>query len=156
MSNKLSAFRFIALPLLLAVAFMVGYVSPISAQERVTRSATMPAIASTACSETGLTGAALQENKLFCNPNIAATTYAPCTAAIIGDGGLIYTAAIGAANRHIMVGTPMQCGPSNDWGGLPLVAYVHFGNGNYHAEMHGDGVVRIFDTSGGSNHQVYP
>jgi hypothetical protein len=158
--NKLSAFRFIALPLLLIVGFFVGFGSGTilaaafpAVQTHDTSQAAMPAVA-TACPNTGLTGAALQEDKLFCNP--AVVIYAPCTPAIIGNGGLIYTAAIGAANRHIMVGSPEQCGPSVDWSGLPLVAYVHFGNGNFHAEMHGDNVVRIYDTSGGTNRQVYP
>lgn len=108
----------------------------------------IPAIVSTACSETGLTGSALQENKLFCNPVVV--FYAPCTG--VPDGGIVYTAAIGAANKHIMVGTPVLCTPSNDWSGLPII-YVEFNGGEFHAEYHGDNVVRIYNAL---NQQVYP
>jgi hypothetical protein len=152
MSNKLSAFRFFALPLLLAVAFLLGYVSPISAQERVATHPVMPAV-TTACGETGLIGAPLQENKLFCNP--APVIYGTCPPTSVMDGNIVYTAAIGAANKHVMVGEVLSCAPSNDWSGLPI-NYVSFSNGNFHAEFHGDNVVRIYDTSGGRNAQVYP
>ena len=125
------------------------------AHERVVTQAMVPAFAAPACTETGLTGSALQENKLFCSFSTTLVNNSATCVTNMGDGGIVYTAAIGAANRHIMVGTPTQCNPSNDWSGLPI-SYVEFSNGNFHAEFHGDNVVRIYDTSGGSNRQVYP
>jgi Collagen triple helix repeat (20 copies) len=91
------------------------------------------------CAETGLTGAARQENALF------------CTSGVAPDGGLIYTRSIAMANAtHLVVGTPIASTPSFDWNGA-AITYVEFTSG-YHAEYHADNVVRFYNNL---NHQVF-
>lgn len=155
--KHLSAFRFFALPLLLIVGFLGGFVpgtilaaSIPAVQQHDTTQASMPAIVAS-CSETGLTGPALQENKLFCNSTVV-TVGTACAADMV-DGGIVYAAAIGAANRHILVGTEEQCSPTDNWSGIPIND-VEFSRGFYHGEIGPDGIVRIY--RGDTNAQVYP
>ena len=136
--------------LVVVLVVLTGSSAAVFAHTRTSSHVAVPAIVTTACSETGLTGADLQENKIYCNSS--PIVVAPCLITDIQDGSIFYTAAIGAANKHVMVGTVMLCTGSNDWSGLPII-YVEFSNGEYHGEAHGDNVARIYDAN---NHQVYP
>jgi hypothetical protein len=91
------------------------------------------------CTDTGLSGPALQENTLFCanGTNIA---------------GSVYQASINLAKqKNIIVGTPTSVVASVDWGGVP-VTIVTFTSG-LHAEHHTDQFVRIYSPY---SNQVYP
>jgi hypothetical protein len=91
-----------------------------------------------ACNETGLVGSAQQENLVFCQSGIE------------DDGGLVYTAAIAAANHRIIVGTPISSMASVDWGNT-AITYVEFTSG-IHAEYHADNVIRFYNAA---NQQVF-
>lgn len=94
-----------------------------------------------ACKETGLTGAALQENDLFCVSAVGAAL----------DGSNVYKAAIGmAANVHLTAGIPLSSNSSVDWGGNAIM-YVTFTSGFYMA-VWPDGTVRVFNDL---NHRVF-
>lgn len=94
-----------------------------------------------ACKETGLTGAALQENDLFCVSTIGTLL----------DGSNIYKAAIGmAASVHLTAGIPISSNHSVDWGGNPVM-YVTFTSGYYMTVTPG-GTVRVYNDL---NHQVF-
>src|SRR6266487_6928796 len=89
------------------------------------------------CVDTGLTGAAQQENGLFCSTNIL-------TGVTTNGAGSVYQAAIHiAAAKHIVVGTPTSVVQTVDWVGIPIT-YVTFTNGSFHAEHYNpsDGHVR--------------
>jgi hypothetical protein len=91
------------------------------------------------CTDTGLSGPALQENTLFCanGTNMA---------------GSVYQASINLAKqKNIIVGTPTSVVASVDWGGVP-VTIVTFTSG-LHAEHHADQFVRIYSPY---SNQVYP
>ncbi len=97
----------------------------------------------TVCTMTGLTGAALQENDLYCanGTNIAPSTYPQ--------------AIMLAQTKGIVVGTPKQVSTVHDWRGV-LRVDVEFGRG-YHAEHYLDNPNNIppwiYDPEG---HQVWP
>lgn len=91
-----------------------------------------------ACSETGLSGSAQQENLVFCQSGIEP------------DGGLLYKAAINAATARVIAGTPIAAMPSVDWGNS-AITYVEFTSG-LHAEYHADNVVRFYNAA---NQRVY-
>ena len=95
---------------------------------------------------TGLTGAARQENILYCanGTNIAPSTYPE----------VMYV----AQTRNIIMGTPLFVTLSVDWNGCPTTD-VEFSRG-YHAEHHNVGnscnpdlLVRLYDPF---DHQFYP
>ena len=89
------------------------------------------------CTDTGLTGPALQENLLYCPANpftqyIAGTTPVGVTDTLAPS---TYQEAIDLANaKHIIVGTPLMVVQTVDWGGC-VITYVEFSSG-YHAEHH--------------------
>src|SRR6266851_7996155 len=95
------------------------------------------------CTMTGLTGAALQENDLYCanGTNIAPSTYPQ--------------AIMLAQTKGIVVGTPKQVSTVHDWKGV-LRVDVEFGRG-YHAEHYLGNPNNIppwiYDPEG---HQVWP
>ena len=92
-----------------------------------------------ACTETGLSGAAQQENLLF------------CLSGIEPDGGVVYKAAIALAkNYHLIIGTAISTAQTVDWNGL-TITYDEFTSG-FHAEYHADNVVRIYNDV---DHQVF-
>lgn len=86
-----------------------------------------------ACTETGLTGSAQQENLVFCQSGIEP------------DGGLVYTAAINAAKVRVILGTPIAAFPSVDWSSASIT-YVEFTSG-LHAEYHADNIVRVYNAA---------
>jgi hypothetical protein len=65
-----------------------------------------------------LTGAAQQENLLFCQSTIEP------------DGGPVYQQAINAANHHIIVGSPTFAATSVDWSNSQIT-YVEFSFGGH-------------------------
>jgi hypothetical protein len=104
-------------------------------------------VATLVCTETGLSGPALQENLLYCDTNAitgVVTNAAPST----------YHAAINLARlKHFIVGTPTSVSQTVDWIGRP-VTYVEFSSG-FHAEHFNpsNGITRIYDQY---DRQVYP
>lgn len=138
----------VSLSILVGLVVLATIPAAVFAQPHSAAHPAVPAV-SPACPDTGLTGAQLQENLLFCNTGAVSTT--SCPAGALVDDGIVYNAAIGAANRRVMVGSPTLCTGSVDWSGLSI-GYVEFSS-EFHAEFHGDNVVRIYDAL---NHQVYP
>lgn len=111
---------------------------------------------SSVCTDTGLTGPALQENLLYCPANpftqfIAGTTPVTVTDTLAPS---TYQAAIDlAAQKHIIVGTPLLVTETTDWGGCQITD-VEFTRG-YHAEHHNtnsscapDLIVRYYSPEG--------
>ena len=99
---------------------------------------------STVCTMTGLTGAAQQENLLYCanGTNIAPSTYPEAIAL--------------AQMKNIVVGYPTMVTSTVDWPGVP-VTDVEFSRG-YHAEHHcgcngTDAIVRYYSPE---DIQVWP
>ena len=83
------------------------------------------------CIDTGLTGPALQENRLFCSTDRITGAIANCCFSV-------YPAAIDLARvKHIVVGTPRWLTTTVDWAGKP-VSYVEF-SGSFHAWHYNDG-----------------
>jgi uncharacterized protein YkwD len=117
-----------------------------SCGEMAHSSPTRPRIASV-CTETGLSGPALQENLLYCDTNAitgVVTNAAPST----------YHQAIDLARKkHLIVGTPTSVSQTVDWTGRPIT-YVEFSSG-FHAEHFNpsNGITRIYDQY---DRQVYP
>jgi hypothetical protein len=101
------------------------------------------------CTLTGLTGAAEQENLLFCNVNGIAGVTNPTTDCC----GSVYKQAIHLAQQKgVVVGYPLAVIQTVDWAGTPIT-YVPFSSG-LHAEHFNPsgGFARIYDVYG---HQLY-
>jgi hypothetical protein len=100
----------------------------------------------TVCTDTGLTGPALQENLLYCATNALTGTITNCCTST-------YQQAIHLAQqKSIIVGTPLFLSQTVDWVGRP-VTYVRFNSGFY--AWHYDpsnGIATIEDPY---NHVVY-
>lgn len=125
-------------------AFMFGMgvvdylqITPTAHAQTLTR-----AQAASICTLTGLTGAAQQENLLYCDTNAISgvvTNAAPST----------YMQAIHLAQQKgVVVGTPTSVSQTVDWAGAP-VTYVEFSSG-LHAEHWNPsrGICRYYDAYG--------
>jgi hypothetical protein len=97
------------------------------------------------CTLTGLTGAAQQENLLFCNTNGIAGVPDPTTDCC----GSVYKQAIHLAQQKaIVVGYPLAVIQAVDWAGV-AITYVTFSSG-LHAEHYNpsNGIARIYTPYG--------
>lgn len=99
---------------------IVGLVLAACSSHPVQATRTLHHAQSSVCTMTGLTGAALQENDLYCanGTNIAPSTYPQ--------------AIMLAQKKAIVIGTPEQVSTVHDWRGV-LRVDVEFSRG-YHAE----------------------
>ena len=136
--------KIIALLVVIAtLAFTMGTMvhTPSASAQTLTR-----AQAASICIDTGLTGAAAQENLLYCDTNaitLVVTNAAPST----------YQQAIHLAQQKgIVVGTPTSVSQTVDWANVPIT-YVEFSSG-LHAEHWNpsQGICRYYDAYG---HQLY-
>jgi len=102
--------------------------------------------AASVCTDTGLTGPALQENTLYCATNALTGVATNCCTST-------YQQAIHLAQQKaIVIGTPEFLSQSVDWHGV-VVTYVRFNSGFY--AWHYDpsnGIATIEDSY---NHVVY-
>ncbi len=107
----------------LNVALLIGLVGLVLVAGSLT-AFTRAAPSQSVCAMTGLTGAALQENDLYCanGTNIAPSTYPE--------------AIMLASAKAIVIGTPEQVSTVHDWRGV-LRVDVEFSRG-YHAEHYLD------------------
>lgn len=105
---------------------------------------------STVCTRTGLTGAAEQENLLYCTSNAAVLAVAGSAPVTMIDGASsTYNAAIDLAQaKNIVVGTPWLVTETVDWHGVQKT-YVEFSSG-LHAEHYNpsNGHVQIYTYTG--------
>ncbi len=135
--------------LLVIAACIVILISACASLNTDTTHANIPA--TSVCTETGLTGAALQENMLFCSTN-------KVTGAVMNCCPSVYRQVIDLARKkNIVVGTPMGDTTTVDWHGV-TITYVYFTSG-YYAWHHNDGsgIVVIDDPRGPNGFtQVYP
>ena len=109
------------------------------------------------CTMTGLTGPAQQENLLYCPSTTSFTQFtAGATPVTVTDtlAPSTYQAAISlAAQKHIIVGTPILVTETVDWAGCQITD-VEFSRG-FHAEHHNvnsacapDLIVRYYSPEG--------
>jgi len=138
---KLNRFLFIALYafVLLLPACTQMTMQPV--QATTTRPTT------SVCTETGLSGPALQENLLFCDTNAINGVITNCCSSV-------YHQAIDLARKkHIIVGTPTSVSETVDWANRQ-VTYVEFTSG-FHAWHYNpsNGVAVIDDQY---DRRVYP
>ena len=109
---------------------------PVTVFAQTSTPAQVPHVPLTNCTE-NQAGSAQQENLLFCQT----------AAGVSFDGQFVYDAAISAANRRVIVGTPLNfpAYDSVDWGGH-AIKYIEFSSG-FHMEYNvGSTDVHVYNT----------